>query len=266
MIEMNCIICSGRMAFYFRKQFCIYGLDVVEYWRCGECGFVASKTHFEMDHARWEMLNADFHHDNNRREDNPHNRNQRYLNQALMLHLMAQGEVLPVGDWLDWGAGKGDVSIRLRNWFSLNLANFDAYIQPAINPVAPGELRRRGYSLVLNAAVFEHVRGRATLDEIESYVSPEGQLAVHTLVRGEIPADPNWMYLLPVHCAFHTNRSMQMLMEQWNYTSSVYNENAKLWVMFKRPAAEIAEKVRMLNSALGFEYLHFKKGFMDYWP
>ena len=110
------------------------------------------------------------------------------------------------------------------------------------------------------------MRSRDALNEIESYVSNDGHLAVHTLVRGQIPNDAEWMYLLPVHCAFYTNRSMQMLMEQWNYTCSVYNEHSKMWVMFRNPPHEVSEKVTELNSTLGFEYLHFKNGFMDYWP
>ena len=263
---MKCIICSDEQVYYFSKQFCVYSLDTVDYWRCGTCGFVASKTHYDMTGAQWEKLNVDFHNDNNAREDNPYNRNQRYFNQSLMLYLMARVGAIPKADWLDWGSGKGSVSLQLQKWFSHKLLNFDAYIQPTINAVSSDNLKKRGYSLVLNTAVFEHVLDRATLDEIESYVSSDGHLAVHTLVRGEIPADPEWMYLLPVHCSFHTNKSMQMLMDQWNYTCSVYNEHAKTWVMFKRPSAKIGEAVRQINLDLGFKYLHFKDGFMDYWP
>lgn len=263
---MKCFICSDRLSYFFTKRFSVYGLGAVDYWRCGTCGFVASRTHCEMTLPQWEALNADFHRDNNAREDNPHDRNQRYFHQSLMLHLMVRGNVLPQGDWLDWGSGTGQVSLQLHKWFSLELGNFDTYIEPAINPIPPDSLKKRGHSLVVNTAVFEHVRDRETLDEIESYVSPDGQLAVHTLVRGDIPADPEWMYLLPVHCAFHTNKSMQILMEQWKYTCSVYNEHAKMWVLFKRPAPRIAEAVRSVNSRIGFEYLHFKEGFMDYWP
>jgi hypothetical protein len=263
---MKCIICRDEQTYFFSKEFSVYGLATVDYWRCPTCGFVASKTHRDMSLTEWESLNSDFHHDNNAREDNPYDRNQRYFNQALMLHLMVRDKVLPSSEWLDWGSGVGDLSIQLRKYFSLKLLNFDAYIEPSINQVEPGEMNKRDYSLVTNTAVFEHVRSRDTLDEIESYVSDNGQLAVHTLVRGEIPPDPNWMYLLPVHCAFRTNRSMQILMEQWGYSCSVYNEHSKMWVMFKRPVHEIKQAVQDLNSDLGFEYLHFKKGFMDYWP
>ena len=263
---MKCIICSDDLSYYFSKRFHSYGLGTVSYWRCRNCGFVTSKTHFEMADDEWEKLNLAFHSDNNLRKDNPRNRNQRHFNQSLMLYLMTQGKVLPKAGWLDWGSGKGNLSIQLQKWFSIKLLNYDAYIKPAINFLSSNKLRKRGYSLVINTAVFEHVRDRETLDEIESYVSPDGVLAIHTLVRGEIPADPDWMYLLPVHCSFHTNMSMQLLMDQWDYKCSVYNEQSKMWVMFKKPSSEIREKVQRLNANLGFEYIHFKEGFMDYWP
>lgn len=254
------------MQYYFTKVFDVYDLAEVHYWRCAGCGFVASRTHFDMPEAEWERLNNAFHGDNNARQDNPHNRNQRYFNQALMLHLMTRADLLPAGGWLDWGSGPGRLSIQLQRHFSLELDNFDGYVTPLLNPLPPERLVKRGYSLVVNTAVFEHVRDRRTLDGIESYVAPDGHLAVHTLVRGEIPADPGWMYLLPVHCAFHTNRSMQLLMEQWRYTCSVYNEHSKMWVMFRNSPEAVRRKVDGLNAVVGWEYLHFKNGFMDYWP
>jgi len=219
-----------------------------------------------MSPAEWECLNIAFHEDNNAREDNPWNRNQRYFNQSVMLYLLARNGIIPPGKWLDWGSGTGSLSLQLHEHFGLHLDNFDKYIEPGLFPVRQSDLVERGYSLVTNTAVFEHVRDRETLDEIESYVSPEGCLGVHTLVRGEIPADPDWMYLLPVHCAFHTNRSMDILMRQWSYKCSIYNEHAKMWVMFKRPTREVESEVERLNKLVGWKYLHFKAGFMDFWP
>ena len=84
------------------------------------------------------------------------------------------------------------------------------------------KLKKRSYGLVLNNAVFEHVTNRETLDNIESFVTPKGCLAIHTLVPETIPKDSRWMYLLPVHCSFHTNKSMDILMKQWGYKCSVY--------------------------------------------
>ena len=266
---MNCMICGASMSFFFSKHFGQYMLDDVDYWLCSECGFAASKTHFDMNQAEWEALNVAFHTAHNRREDDPYNRRQRYFNQAQMLYLMRRNGLIHDGQWLDWGSGEGDVSVQLKEHFGIHLENCDQYIQPLINPVSQTELKSKTAScnLVLSTAVFEHVTSRQILDEIESFVAQTGCFAIHTLVRGAIPQDPEWMYLLPVHCSFYTNRSMQVLMDAWGYTCSVYNEYAKMWVLFRQEnTSEIRNSVLRLNQLMGWEYLHYKEGFMDYWP
>jgi hypothetical protein len=262
---MKCIICRNSMAYFFSKQFNSYNLKTVDYWKCCECGFVSSKTHFEMKDTDWQELNVCFHKDNNNRQDNPFNRNQRYFNQATMLYLMSRYGILPTGKYLDWGSGLGNLSDRLKTLFDIKMYNFDKYIEPTLHPLTEADIVRRSYAIVANTAVFEHVRNRETLNEIESYVSLNGCLAVHTLVRGSIPQDPDWMYLLPVHSAFHTNSSMQQLMLEWGYTCSTYNEHAKMWCLFRTASDAIAAKVSLLNAKLGWEYLNFKVGFMDFW-
>lgn len=263
---MNCIICNAHMNYFFTKKFNQYGLSDVDYWKCPVCGFVGSKTHFSMSHSEWEVLNMAFHTDPAAMENNPNNNAPPYFNQSLMLYLMNRHGLIDTGKWLDWGSGGCKLSIYLHTNFGLDLANYDQFIVPKYAPVSPTELHKRAFSLVVSSAVFEHVRSRDTLDEIESYVAENGNLALHTLVRGDVPRDPNWMYLLPVHCAFHTNRSMQILMQAWGYTCSAYNEHSKLWVMFRQRPADAAAKVQYINECIGWEYLHFKEGFMDYWP
>jgi len=253
------------MAAYFSKSFGEFGLSTVDYVRCKHCGFCASETHVQMTPEEWGELNDRFHSISHQRSDNPYNRNQRYFNQALMLSLAAKKGLVREGSWLDWGCGVGAVAILLHEYFGIELGTYDKYFEPQINAITEAELVERSFDLVLNTAVFEHVRSRAVLDEIESYVAADGCLAVHTLVPETVPRDPDWMYLLPVHCAFHTNSSMQLLMEQWGYRCSVYNEHAKLWILFRQDPQEIAAVVTQLNDSLGWEYLHFKEGFMDYW-
>jgi hypothetical protein len=262
---MECIICDSKMKFHFSKEFHEYNLEVVDYFICEKCGFVASKTHFEMSAAEWELLNNTWHEANNSRNDNPWNRSQRYFNQTVKLFLLRKNHFFVEGEWLDWGSGKGTISRLLMEQFDITLKNYDAFIPPLLNPADPNTLGKNHYALVINSAVFEHVRDRETLDRIEKNVSESGAFAIHTLVPDKVPKDPNWMYLLPVHCAFHTNSSMQILMDQWGYRCSVYNPNTKLWVLFKANSDSIRHKVDQLNSSLGHEYLIFKKGFVDYW-
>lgn len=263
---MQCMVCSQGMDYFFSKRFDSDSLGEVEYYRCAECGFSASKTHLDMPEADWIRLNTNWHDANNLRADNPWNRNQRHFNQALMIHLLHRNGIVRDGKWLDYASGRGGLSRQLHSHFDLVLHSFDKFVQPESFPLKNLDLAKRSYALVTNTAMFEHARDRETLDEIESYVGKQGCFGIHTLVRGEIPADPDWMYLLPVHCAFFTNKSMEMLMQQWGYRCSTYNEHAKMWVMFKRPPREVEREVARLNKLVGWEYLHFKAGFMDFWP
>lgn len=262
---MKCIICNFSMNYYYTKQFNDYELNQVDYWQCPNCGFCASKTHFDMSEKEWSNLNDAFHSQSHFAKNNPYNRNQRYFNQALMLSLMVKHELLNVGRWLDWGSGIGAASLLLKNYFDLELLTYDKFYTPLVNSISIDELKPRTFDLVVNTAVFEHVRNRDTLDEIESYVGDTGCFAVHTLIPETVPKDPEWMYLLPVHCAFHTNKSMGILMNDWGYKCSVYNEKSKMWVLFRDKANVIRPKVDELNKSLGWDYLHFKEGFMDYW-
>lgn len=263
---MHCMVCAQGMNHFFSKRFDSDSLGEVEYQRCPDCGFCASKTHLEMPETEWVQLNTGWHDANNLKAENPWGRSQRHFNQALMINLLNRNGLVRSGQWLDYASGQGGLSRQLHAHFGLVLQSFDKFIQPTSFPVTASDLVERGYALVTNTAMFEHARDRATLDEIESYVGENGCLAIHTLVRGEIPPDPDWMYFLPVHCAFFTNRSMGVLMRQWGYTCSVYNEHAKMWIWFKTEPGVVADQVAGLNRSMGWEYLHFKTGFVDFWP
>jgi len=253
------------MTYFFSKVFNYYDLKNVDYWKCVNCGFTASKTHYDMSQEGWEKLNLNFHNDNNLRTDNPYNRNQRYFNQAQMIFLMKRFNLIEKGLYLDWGSGTGEVSSLSKNLYKISIYNFDKYIRPSLNQIFETELKSRNYKLVICNAVFEHVYNRESLDEIESFVSENGCFGIHTLIPESVPNDAEWMYLLPVHCSFHTNNSMNILIKQWKYTCSIYNEYSKMWVLFKNEPNEIERKVKHLNNSLGWDYFKFKIGFMDYW-
>jgi hypothetical protein len=81
-----------------------------------------------------------------------------------------------------------------------------------------------------------------------------------------VPKDPEWFYLKPPnHTAFHTNKSMEILMGQWGYAFSIYCPKSKCWVLVKRKECRIVEKLKALNQELQSEWFYFKDGFMDYW-
>ena len=84
------------------------------------------------------------------------------------------------------------------------------------------------------------------------------------MVREAVPRDPNWFYLLPVHCAFFTNTSMQILFEKWGFSSSLYAIDARMWFWFRSEAEGTAIALRRAG-LLHDEGYRFKHGFVDYW-
>ncbi len=71
-----------------------------------------------------------------------------------------------------------------------------------------------------------------------------------------------------VHTAFHTNKSMEILMEQWGYVASLYSPQAKSWFLFKdeSPALDCLHEVsEKINNELQSKYFYYKKGFVDFW-
>jgi hypothetical protein len=119
-----------------------------------------------------------------------------------------------------------------------------------------------GYGLIAIGAFpyyLQYALGKLKLHIVGSV------LIIHTVICGNIPMDSNWFYIdPPVHAAFHTNKSMSILMEQWGYKASVYCLSAKSWVLFKEPKG-VKEKVCNINKELQTQYLVYKDGFVDYW-
>jgi hypothetical protein len=106
---------------------------------------------------------------------------------------------------------------------------------------------------------------REQFDAVEGLLSKQGVLGTHTIVCENVPADPTWFYLAPVHCAFHTNKSMEMLFRQWGYTSSTYNVSAQLWLWFKGDPGRVEAIIQRANTRQGGLTYVFKQGFVDYW-
>lgn len=261
----KCFICGHESQFYFCKQFNEYGLADVDYNKCPNCGFVFSVTHREMGEQEWEELNRTYHAD----FEDPNIVNSAnsppYLLQAAMLSVLSHNGLVSLDNGLDWGSGYGRFSGILDKYFGIHIHNYDRYMPPRKNFISASELEKRKFSVVINSAVFEHVTDRRFLDEINSCVADDGCLIFHTVVCEKIPQDPNWFYLLPVHCAFHTNKSMGLLMDQWKYTCSIYCPTSKMWILFKRKPENIEAIVRTINIELQSDFFHYKSGFVDYW-
>lgn len=262
---MTCLICSSKTEFYFSKIFEGYGLGKVDYWRCTHCGFVLSKSHAEMTPEAWSRLNFEYHATYQGTETNPDDLKwlARLVKQADMLERATRIGLLGTEDrWLDYACGDGKLPNLLQDR-GLNLLKYDRYMPAKADYLGDEDMVAHSFDFVLATSVFEHLTQRHHFDAIADLIAPQGVMGLHTLVREEIPADPSWFYLLPVHCAFHTNRSMQLLFRQWGYSCSVYDLESTFWLWFKEDAATI---LRRLNEAGddGRAFI-FKEDFVDYW-
>ena len=270
---MKCLICSSQTSPFFSKTYgghfseMMSSVGTVSYWKCGCCGFVLSKTHSELDQPGWKKLNSDFHH----YIENPGNSkiiNQPpYAEQAIMLRMLSANGLIGATSMLDYAGGYGTLSKLLKKYYALDLPVFDPFIHTgnAVNYVAKEQLGT--YKTVFNSAMFEHVLTRQDLDEVNALVAEDGVLILHTVICENIPKDPNWFYLTPpVHTAFHTNKSMGILMQQWGYGASMYCPPSKCWILFKNKAAiPTPRQCESLNQELKSTWFLFKVGFVDYW-
>jgi hypothetical protein len=263
---MKCLICDGNMLFHIAKDYhgTIYKdviKDIVEYYKCKECGLTVSKTHQLMSADVWSKLNYDLHHyeENNKRSTNQ----PPYLEQALLIKVLAENLIIDSNNILDYAGGYGSLSKVIEKYFGINLPVYEKFVHSKTFHKYVSELKN--YNTVINSATFEHIFHRKEFDKINSLVDNSGVLILHTVVCENIPSDSNWFYITPVHTTFHTNKSMKILMKQWGYQASIYCLSAKSWILFKKPRYDLKEKVKKINKEFQTEYLIYKEGFVDYW-
>jgi hypothetical protein len=272
----DCFICDGATEYYFSKSYPPYpgcpfsGSLEVDYLKCKNCGFVFSKTHKDMEEKMWQSLNATWHHHFENDASTFAINQPPYVDQALALFLLTRNKILDLSNALDYAAGYGTFAKILNKYFDIKINLYDKYVQDTacnIKYLSTPDLNK--YMLVINSAMFEHVLDRASLDEVNNLVDKNGALAIHTRICENIPDNPNWFYLDPiVHTAFHTNKSMSILMRQWGYEASVYCPSARLWILFKKDHHAIADLesfVINFNKELQSQYFYYKHGFVDFW-
>lgn len=258
----RCMVCDAHMRYLFSKTFNSWGLSTLDYERCVACGFVACATLLEMPSGDWEHLNEWFHSTIYDTDDDPYDRTGRLNGQAIAIDRLAACGLIPQSrPMLDWGSGVGDLAEKLLER-GLTLFSYDQFITPQINPLPTATPAPRSYSLVTATAVFEHLTRREQLDAIEGLVANDGVLGIHLVIPREIPVDPEWVYLLPVHCAFHTWESIRRLMIHWGYAASAYCQVARMWFFFKSSEG-VQEKVDFINALEGPEYLIYSEGFVS---
>ena len=269
---MKCIICYSKSDYFFSKIYdkepfesMMKNIGKVDYYKCSDCGFTISKTHRDLAKEEWMKLNFDFHHylENN---DVPLNQPP-YIDQALMIKILLENGIIDIESVLDYAGGYGTLSNILKKYFHISkFPVYDPFVQNTNNDIYVSKENLKKYKTVFNSALFEHITERNLFDEINNLVTDDGCMIIHTVICENIPNDSNWFYLFPpVHCAFHTNKSMNILMKQWSYKSSIYVPSAKCWILFKKNNMNIQKKVNQINLEFQTDYLIYKVGFVDYW-
>lgn len=223
-----------------------------------------------MTETQWEQLNSSWHHYCESEHEEDTGNQPPYADQALALIILNKNNIINIDDALDYAAGYGTMARFLDKYFDKKLAIFDKFVRnesPELKYIEYNEITK--YKLVINSAMFEHILDRSDLDYVNNLVAEDGVLMLHTVVCENVPADPNWFYITPIaHTAFHTNKSMNLLMEQWGYAASIYCPRAKSWFLFKDKSPRLFDleiAVQNINRELQTDYLYYKKGFMDYW-
>ena len=270
---MKCIICNSDSKYYFSKTYSECPFDefmreigAVDYYKCSRCGFVLSKTHGDLNEDKWSDLNRLVHHhienpDNEKKGNQPP-----YTEQAMMIRLLEKNGIISTDGIIDYAGGYGTLSDILAKYFDFELPIFDPFVRNDNSGRYVAESELKQYQTVFNSAMFEHVLRREDLDRVNNMVENDGCLIIHTVICENVPNDPNWFYLRPpVHTAFHTNKSMEILMNQWNYRSSIYCPQSKCWVLLRKPVEEVEQKIAALNRELQSDWFYCKKGFVDYW-
>jgi hypothetical protein len=259
MDEGNCIVCGSDSLHYFFKIF--QKLGNVEYMRCRNCGFVFSITHKIMSVDVWNELNQNYHsyHNSGEARDDK-NWLSRMRKQVRMVNELSFFGVIPNGKWIDYGCGDGKFCEFLKEESGKTILNYDLYpCNEKILYLNNDDLVPKSFDFVINTSVLEHVRHREEINKLFNLVSDNGAIALHTYVGKEIPRDPNWFYLLPVHCAFFTNESMRILFNEFGFKSSLYCVENRMWILSKLDI-EFTSDFKS-----NFIYYRNSKGFMDYW-
>lgn len=270
---MKCIICNSVSNYYFSKTYSERPFDEfmreigkVDYYKCERCGFVLSKTHSEIDESKRNKLNSVFHHYLENQENGMIGNQPPYAEQAMMLSLLGKNGIISTDSMVDYAAGYGTLSNILTKYMDIDLPLFDPYVQSDNSGRYVDESELKTYKTVINSAMFEHVLRREDLDQVNNIVDGDGCLIIHTVVCENVPNDSNWFYLRPpVHTAFHTNKSMEILMGQLGYRSSIYCPQSKCWVLRKDNIEDITKMISKLNQELQTNWFYCKNGFVDYW-
>lgn len=250
----KCIICNNKSKYVFSKNFNLKTLKKADYFKCTSCGFMISKTHEDMDEDTWKKLNTEFHLEFLGKLDSkidPKWISRLNAQKELIKNLIKTEVVNKYDNWVDFGCGDGKLSNMLYNVVKIN--KFDRYCSiidehdycGKIAFLSEQDFKSKDFDIVINTSVLEHLRKREDINEIISL--PKKCLLLHTLICENIPETPEWFYLLPGHCSFFTNKSMQILFDEFGYKYSFYDIKSSMWGLFKNKPNSIETVDKFLD-------------------
>jgi len=193
----------------------------VYYYRCPECGFIFSTQfdNFSQDDFSEKIYNDEyFRVDPGFLELRPQN------SAKIMAGILGDNRSLKV---LDYGGGDGKAAHLLSNLGYNHVEIYDPFY--AKHSAKPTTL----FDCIFSFEVFEHsTTPRETLEEICSYLKPNGLIFFSTLLQPEnIPQlGLNWWYIGPRngHVSIHTSLSLQTLAKVVGFELAHAEENFHL--------------------------------------
>lgn len=260
---MKCFVCGGDMSPFMEKNFGMRNLQACEYVRCDNCALVVAKTLYEMPHAQWEAINRECHaayQNTDVLAVDPNWLTRLHAQANILAELVKVGVLEKNSRAVDYGAGDGKLSAYFAEKISEPaLMKFDAYMaRPNENYLTAEDLTPASFDFVITCSVFEHLLGAADVEKIFALLKPDGTAALHTLICEEVPRDPNWFYLQPVHATFWTNAAMQKIFAQYKFKACAYHVESRLWFMFRDE-----KKFALLKKSA--EPWILSDDFVDYW-
>ncbi len=263
---MDCFICGGEMTRYFIKNWVWGGKQLTgDFVRCSNCGMVINKTMYDMPVHEWTKLNEELHsgyQGTDEMKDDP-----RWLDrinaQVEVILQLYQLDVFPVtGKCIDYGCGDGKLADCVNRKQQLIL-KYDKYMgRGKEGYISESEVKAGEFEVVICCSVLEHLIGKIEVDKVFNLISGKGVLCLHTLVCEEIPQDPDWFYLLTVHCTLWTNKAMGILYQNNEFVGCAYNLEAQMWFMFRNK--EQFQKLKNVKQELKGTWF-FSDIFVDYW-
>lgn len=260
---MNCFVCGKEMTGYFIKK---WGEEMTgDFVRCPDCGLVINKTMYEMPIQEWMEKNEELHSEyqgTDEMKDDP-----KWLDR-----INAQGEVILQlydldifscnGKCIGYGCGDGKLADLVNRNRQL-IQKYDKFMGCGkLGYLKDKEVNQGEFDVVICCSVLEHLVGKVEVEKVFGLIAEDGVLCLHTLVCEEVPRDPDWFYLLTVHCTLWTNKAMSILYKDNGFAGCAYNLESQMWFMFRNKEQFV--RLKNAEQVLKGKWF-FSDGFVDYW-